>query len=84
MYKSLDEFYDTMLRGNEIEFVYKEKCYFLLPNFKNNKIKGILFGVFGSEEEIICLSKQELYNIPIETEVFGEILSSIHILWSNM
>ena len=83
IYKSFDEFYNTILRGNEIEFKYKEKKYFLLPYFNGEKVVGISFGEFGSEDELICLSKEQLYNLKINDALFHEILSVIDISWNN-
>lgn len=82
-YQSFDELYETTLRGNEIEFKYNEKFYFILPYFKDKKVVGVSMGQFNADDEKVCYSKQELYDVEIDDMVFGEILDSIDILWDN-
>jgi len=82
-YKSFDELYDTMLRGNEIEFRYKDKLYFILPYYKGMEVIGVSFGKFNSEEVKVCFSKQELYEIKVDNMPLGEIITSVDILWNN-
>ena len=83
LYNSFEEMYDTMFRGNEIEFVYKQKRYCLLPHFNDNEIVGVIFGEFGNEKTVF-LSKQELYHLKIEDDSFCNILSKIDIIWHNL
>ena len=80
IYNSFDELYETMLRGNEIEFEYDRKCYFLLPYFEQNRVVGTMIGE-KDKEEVVCMSKEELYNLKIANSLFGEIVSRINILW---
>lgn len=83
-YSSFDDFYDTMFRGNEIEFKYDDKLYYVLPYFHDNEISGIMFGESAKEQNKICLTKNELYYADIGDSFFGEILSDIDIVWCNM
>ena len=83
-YNSFDEFYETMLRGNEIEFEYNTERYFLLPHYEDEEIVGIMIGKAGTNHKLVCLSKQALYNTKIDGCLFGELLSDINILWNNL
>lgn len=83
IYNSLTELYNSILRGNEIEFQYDNKCYYILPSFDKNNIVGVCFGEAYTENEIVCLSEKELYNAQITNTVFGKIISKINIVWKN-
>lgn len=83
IYKSFDEFYDTMFRGNEIEFKYNQKRYYLLPHFEGQEIVGTCVGESETNNECIYLTKAELYNAKIENVSFCEILTMIDICWYN-
>lgn len=82
-YGSYDEFYDTMLRGNEVEFKYLNEKYYLLPFFEGEKVVGVTFGEAYSEEENIYFSKEELYNAKIGDTILGNVLDDIEFLWLN-
>ncbi len=79
LYKSFDYFYDSILRGNEIEFLYKEKQYYILPHFDKSCVIGVCFGEAYSDDEKIYFSFDELYNAPIENTTFDKILNEIEI-----
>ena len=82
-FESFDELYETMQRGNEIEFIFNSKKYFLLPFFENGQALGVVFGEHGTNEELICHSRQELYSINVDNKIFGEIVPDLKIIWRN-
>jgi len=87
LYNSFDEFYDTFLRGNEIEFIYKNTKYSILPLYNNeiaNEVIGVEVCEFESDNVIRCLSRLELYNAIINGDPFHEILCNIEITWNNI
>ncbi len=80
LYKTFDEFYNTMLRGNEIEFIYNEKQYFILPKRdENNNVIGVYFGEAYKDDEKIYFSADTLYNATIEDTTLNQILQNINI-----
>ena len=80
LYKSFDEFYNTMLRGNEVEFIYNEKHFYILPHFdENEKVTGVCLGEAYTDDEKIYLSSVELYNAPIEGTTLNKILQEVDI-----
>ena len=82
-YNSFEELYETMLRGNEIEFIYKNKSYFLMPYFNEiDSVVGVLLGASGSRG-VLFATKEDLYNADIEGEVFGNIFCQADIIWNN-
>ncbi len=82
-YNSFEELYETMLRGNEIEFVYRNKSYFLMPHFnETDEVEGVLLGAAGSNG-ILFATKEDLYNANIEGEFFGNIFCQTDIVWNN-
>lgn len=82
-YNSLSELYSSVLHGNEIEFRYGEKKYYILPYYVENNIMGVCFGEAYTEKEIVCLSEKELYNVGIENTSLGKVVSKIDIIWNN-
>ncbi len=84
-FNSFDDLYESIFRGNEIEFQYGEKQYYILPYFnKSGIVIGVLFGEAYSEKDLICFSKEELYNARIENTNFGTVFSQIKITWRNI
>ncbi len=80
LYKSFDDFYDTMLRGNETEFFYNEKHFYILPHFdENEKVTGVYFGEAYTDNDKIYFSSDELYNAPIEDTTLNKILGELEI-----
>lgn len=80
LYKSFDEFYNTMLRGNEVEFIYNEKHFYILPHFdENEKVTGVCLGEAYTDDEKIYFSSGELYNAPIEGTTLNKILQEIDV-----
>ena len=75
--------FNSFHRGNEIEFAYNSKKYFLLPYWHKNIVIGALFGEQMMNKETICLSWDELYNLDIQGSKFGDIINLIDILWTN-
>ena len=37
IYESFDFFYSSFFRGNEVEFIYENNRFYLLPIFDNSK-----------------------------------------------
>lgn len=80
LYKSFDEFYNTMLRGNEVEFIYNEKHFYILPHFdENEKVTGVCLGEAYTDDEKIYFSSGELYNATIGNTTNCKILGEIKI-----
>ena len=75
--------FNSFYRGNEIEFAYNSKKYFLLPYWHKNVVIGALFGEQMMNKETICLSWDELYNLDVQGSKFGDIINLIEILWTN-
>ena len=85
-FNSFEELYETMFRGNEIEFKYNQKRYGLFPLFSETeqKVIGTTFGESYSDDEIISLTKEDLYNIKIDDALFGDIVPDLEILWRTL
>ena len=84
LYNTFEDFYATFYRGNEVEFVYNEERYFVLPMFDDSQnICAVILGKENDDNEIICKSEQDLYNAPISKTVLGNILDEIEIVWYN-
>lgn len=84
LYRSFDSFYELFFDGNEIEFTYNEKKYYLLPKFDKKQVIGITFGEAYQENETICRSKDELYQLQIDGKSLGDIVEDIDIIWKNI
>ena len=82
-YNSFSSFYNSILCGNEIEFEYKDKRFYVLPVFADKKVVGVRFGEAYSERDTICFCESELYNAYIDDLLLGEIISHINIVWNN-
>lgn len=82
-YSSFRELYSSILRGNEIEFQYMGKHYYVLPHFDGNNVVGVDFGAAYSENEDIYFSEYDLYHACIENTIFGKIFPQIDITWRN-
>ena len=83
IYSSLEELYNSFFRGNELEFVYNDKKYYILPCYGiNETVVGVCIGESGMNENT-CFSHTELSNYRIEKVKFGDILSDIRIIWFN-
>lgn len=84
LYHSFKEFYETFFRGNEVEFVYKNKKFYLLPAYSDSKISGICFGTSENTDEQFCNSLDDLYNLKIEDDILGNIIDHIDIIGHNI
>ncbi|MBE6644873.1 MAG: hypothetical protein E7612_05780 [Ruminococcaceae bacterium] len=85
LYDSFDSFYDSFFRGNEVEFLYNNTLYCVLPVFDDsNNVSGVLIGKENDEQESICYSKEELYCAKISETFLGCILNEIKIVWNNL
>ena len=84
LYNSFDDFFSSILHGNEIEFVYNEKQFYILPyRDSSDKIIGACFGEKYKDNDKICFSSKELYNVCIGNITLNTILSEIEISWYN-
>ncbi len=85
LYESFEEMYDSMLRGNEIQFSYNGKSYYLLPCFdENEKVESVYLGLAYTDFEEKYSSMHELYNARIDDSVLGEILPKAEIIWHDV
>ena len=84
LYDSFDTFFKTFLRGNEVEFMYNNRHFAVLPIFTNDKkVVGVRIGESGCEKEQLCFSQEELFNFPIDGKPFGTLVEHIKIVWNN-
>lgn len=84
LYHSFDSFYELFFDGNEIEFTYNEKTYYLLPEYDEKQVVGIVFGEAYKENKTICRSKDELFRLQIDGKSLGDIIEEIDIVWNNI
>ena len=82
-FSSIQELYDSFLRGNEIVFHYETKNYFILPEFENGKVIGVSFGEGYTDNEVLCKSADELGEVRIQQYKFKQILDKIDIFEIN-
>ena len=83
-FDSINELYETIMRGNEVSFEYQGVRYYVLPYFNNDGvIKGACFGEFGGVNEVVFYSSEELSNASVKNRPLLDIVSEIDILWSN-
>jgi hypothetical protein len=52
--------------------------------YSGSRVSGISFGESGKGNSKICHSENELYNLMLEDEIFGNVLNDIIIIWNNM
>lgn len=84
LYNSFEELFNTVLRGNEIEFLYNKKHFFILPYRDScGKVIGVCFGEAYKDNDIICTTLKELYNARIENTTLSTVLNEIEIFWYN-
>ena len=83
LYNSFHELYDSILRGNEMEFMYNGKRYYILPCFNDANVNGCCFGEAYADVQVFCGSEQELYRAKVGNALLGEIISEVSILWYN-
>ena len=84
LYNSVDDFYKSFYRGNEVEFLYQERHYALFPLYNSNEqIVGVIFGNGNEQEDQICTSKDELLLASVGNSRFAEILDQIAIVFHN-
>ena len=84
LYSSFDDFFESFFKGNEFEFVYKQRRYYILPSYVEGRVKGIILGISNEDKETLFLSKESLYLAPIEESFLGNILKEIEIVWHNI
>ena len=83
LYKSFDDFYDTLMRGNEVEFIYNDNRYFILPIYKDKSVFGVWFGKEYSDPVPEFYSKEDLLLAKIDSFKLKEVLDVIEIVWYN-
>ena len=84
IYSSISQLFDSILRGNEIEFNYQGKAYFILPERnEDSSVIGVLLGEKYRGNPAICCSEQELRSALVGELSFCEIFSDINITWQN-
>ena len=84
LYNSFEEFFDSFYRGNEVEFIYNNEQFFILPIYSNEQnVVGVRFGKSYCDIEQLCFSKEDLFNVRISQDSFGGIVDQIKIIWHN-
>lgn len=84
LYDSFEAFFNSFLRGNEVEFMYNNRHFVVLPIFNNDKkIVGVKIGESDCEQEQMCFSQEELFNVTIDGKPFGNLVEHIKIIWYN-
>ena len=84
MKELFEKFYVSLLRGNEIEFRYKNKQYYILPCFGPDKaVVGVRMSESYSKNERVFFSQKELYLANIDGEKFGDVFLKMEIVWQN-
>lgn len=84
IYNSIDEFYESFFRGNEVEFIYDSKHFFIIPEYNDEKkVIGVSFGLKNSDAHITLMSRDALFNASLGNEIFGNILDDLVITWHN-
>lgn len=83
IYENFEVFFNSFFNGNEVEFLYKNTRYCILPVYNEKAVMGVRFGKAYEDADVYCTQKDELYNVNIGNEKFGEILGDIEILWYN-
>ena len=84
LYNSFEEFFESFLRGNEVEFSYNNRNYYILPIYTDGKkVFGVNFGEANCEQEQICFSQEDLFNVTIDGKPFGYLVEHIKIIWNN-
>lgn len=84
IYSSISQLFDSILSGNEIEFNYHGKAYFILPERnKDGSIIGVLLGEKYRGNPSICYSEQELRSAFVGEISFYEAFCDIKITWKN-
>ena len=84
LYSSFDIFYKTLLQGNEIEFLYRKKHYYIIPVYEKSNIIAVRLGEAYKDCDIVCTTKLDLYNAQINNISFGELVDKIDIIWNNI
>ena len=82
-FSSLDQLFNSILRGNEIQFEFGGKEYFILPHYLNEKIVGAIIGEAYTDKDRVCLSVEEFQSAVINGFWFGDVFDKINITWRN-
>lgn len=78
-FKSYDELCESIKRGNEIQFKFGEKLYFICPHWNNSVIDGCIIGECYSDSfDIIDI--KNLYCYVIQDTTFYKAFSTIEIV----
>ena len=78
-FNSFEELFETLTRGNEIEFIYNGVSYYLLPVWHFDKIIGYRIGIGYSDNENIYDDENNLENHVIEGKKIKDIVSELKI-----
>jgi hypothetical protein len=81
-FTSLEEMTETLRRGNEIEFSYEGKDYYILPEWDNGNICGYQVGEAYCDS-IVYSNEMDLGNHIINGKKLKNILSKITIKFRN-
>ena len=83
IYRSISCLYNTMLRGNEIEFSYAGHRYFILPVYSEKAVVGVALGEADSNIEKKYFSYLELQSAHINGNLFSKVFGECEVLWNN-
>lgn len=82
MYKRYDSICDSLMRGNEIQFVYNSEQFFLMPYWDNNIICGFYIGKsYGNDMTV--LNRKTLKEYSIQGKRFIDIVEDLDIIDSD-
>ena len=82
-FKTVSELYNSIFCGNEVEFLYNEKKYYILPCFSDNKVKGLYVGESYTENFVKCFSLKEFLNVKLQGSFIVDVFSKFEITWNN-
>ena len=84
LYNSFESFFDSFFRGNEIEFLYDNEHFFILPMYDNNhNVVGVEFGKANCKHSQKIFSKDDLFNAKMGDTSLGLIIDYLEIIWYN-
>lgn len=79
-FRSFNELFETMTRGNEVVFEWDGRRYCLFAEFEGQRQTGYLIGPTYSEEMTFCKNKQELSQYRIGGRSFCDIVPEICVI----
>ena len=82
MDKRYDSICESLMRGNEIQFVYNSEQFFLMPYWDNNIICGFYIGKsYG--DDMTVLNRKTLKDYSIQGKRFIDIVEDFDIVDSD-